>query len=113
MPVDERLLAIADQLLLLEHELRSLNLWRDTPPTEQELNSQQPFCVDTLSFDQWLQWLFLPRLQQMVAEGKVFSGKSAMRSMGEVVWRERMVEARPLLDVLGNLDGLISYGQLK
>ncbi|MCJ8170735.1 YqcC family protein [Atopomonas sediminilitoris] len=109
--MDKRVLAMADALLLLEKELRALHMWSDSAPTAQALASTEPFCLDTLSFEQWLQWLFLPRMHILVEEGRLFSGKSSIRAMGEVVWRERLSQTRPLLDVLGQVDALISQGQ--
>lgn len=61
--MDERFPEIAEQLLLIERELRVLGWWETTPPGEQALSSQEPFCVDTLEFAQWLQWIFLPRMK--------------------------------------------------
>ncbi|MCQ3971707.1 YqcC family protein, partial [Klebsiella pneumoniae] len=49
-----RLPAIAQQLLLIERELRTLDLWSVEPPAPEDLASVEPFCVDTLRFEQWL-----------------------------------------------------------
>ncbi|MCF5282706.1 pseudouridine synthase, partial [Pseudomonas syringae] len=53
--MDGRLPEVAEQLLLIERELRVLGWWDTTPPSEQALASQEPFSVDTLEFAQWLQ----------------------------------------------------------
>jgi len=57
---------VAEQLLLLEAELRRLQLWAATPPAAEALASTQPFCVDTLTLPQWLQFIFLPRMRQLI-----------------------------------------------
>ena len=53
-------------LVELENELRALGWWESQAPAAQALQSQQPFCVDTLEFSQWLQWVFIPRMQSIV-----------------------------------------------
>ena len=49
--MDDRVPALADQLLLIERELRVLGVWASSPPAPEALASQEPFCVDTLSFE--------------------------------------------------------------
>ncbi|MEC8429313.1 MAG: YqcC family protein, partial [Pseudomonadota bacterium] len=42
-------------LIDLQCELKNLNLWETQRPADEALASTQPFCIDTLSFPQWLQ----------------------------------------------------------
>lgn len=50
----------------LEHSLHVENLWSATPPSLEDLASQQPFAVDRLSIEQWLQFIFIPRMRHLV-----------------------------------------------
>ncbi len=52
----------------LEVRLRAAQLWQATPPSSQALVSQEPFAVDTLLPHEWLQWIFLPKMQQAIAK---------------------------------------------
>ncbi len=70
--MDRRVPALAEQLLLIERELRALGVWAMEAPSLEALASQEPFCVDTLSFEQWLQWIFLPRMKTILEEGGHF-----------------------------------------
>ena len=54
--------AIAAQLIDLEAALRQLDLWSDTPPSQEAMSSEQPFALDSLEFEEWLQFIFLPTL---------------------------------------------------
>ena len=47
--------AIAAQLIDLEAALRQLNLWSDESPSQEALSSEQPFAMDSLEFEEWLQ----------------------------------------------------------
>lgn len=59
-------IAVADLMLALEKAMREAQLWdADTPPAE-ALLSQQPFACDVLTLQQWLQWVFLPRMKAIV-----------------------------------------------
>lgn len=59
-------IAIAELLIDIEKELRELRLWDVASPSLEALQSRQPFAVDTLTFPQWLQFIFLPRMHDLV-----------------------------------------------
>ncbi|MGH8353904.1 MAG: YqcC family protein [Pseudomonas sp.] len=105
--MDARLPALAEQLLLIERELRLLGLWAESAPSAEALGSRQPFCIDTLAFEEWLQWIFLPRMKSILESGSELPGASGIRPMAEVAYRERAVQSRALLEALGEFDRLI------
>ncbi|MCO2177821.1 YqcC family protein, partial [Pseudomonas aeruginosa] len=43
--MDRRVYALADQLLLIERELRALGWWSESRPAPEALASPEPFCV--------------------------------------------------------------------
>ncbi|MDR5859760.1 YqcC family protein [Halomonas eurihalina] len=51
----------------LESTMRVANLWRLERPEPAAFNSAQPFCVDTMSLPQWLRFVFIARLDELVA----------------------------------------------
>lgn len=65
---EDRHEALAGLLLALEQSMRTANLWDCREPTPQALQSQQPFCVDTLDLEQWLKYVFIARLQTLMAQ---------------------------------------------
>jgi uncharacterized protein YqcC (DUF446 family) len=106
-PMDNRFPKIADQLLLIERELRVLGWWQEVPPSDESLSSREPFCVDTLDFDQWLQWIFLPRMKTILEEDLPLPTASGILEMAEMVYASRVEEARALLALLKGFDRLI------
>ena len=104
--MEARVLLIADQLLLIERELRVQGWWETESPSEQALSSQQPFCIDTLAFEQWLQWIFLPRMKQLLESGAPLPQASGIHVMAEQVYGSD-VAARALVKLLGDFDRLI------
>ncbi len=57
------------QVLLdqLQNQLKAEHLWASVAPSQEALTSTQPFCVDTLPFEQWLQFVMLVRFSHLVA----------------------------------------------
>ena len=107
-PMDKRFPKIADQLLLIERELRVLGWWKEVPPSDEALSSREPFCVDTLDFDQWLQWIFLPCMKIILEQDLPLPTASGILEMAEMVYASRIREARHLLALLKDFDGLIT-----
>ncbi|EOX4232831.1 YqcC family protein [Vibrio cholerae] len=70
----------------LEVRLRAAQLWQATSPSSQALASQEPFAVDTLLPHEWLQWIFLPKMQQAIAQNAVPRG-FALEPYFSEVWQ--------------------------
>ena len=92
MVMDARTSEVAGFLLLIEHEMRTQGLWSDKVPTEHDLSSLEPFSVDRLDFEQWVQWIFLPKMKTIVERGQPLPSVSGIWHMAEhvqLVHRER------------------------
>lgn len=57
---------LVDLLHQLETQLREHKLWQYTMPSEQALQSAEPFAIDTLHPHEWLQWIFIARMHALV-----------------------------------------------
>ena len=74
---------IADILLEVEANLRTSGKWDKIQPSDHALTSSQPFCIDTLKFEQWLQWIFLPRMKLILEQQKPLPAKSGIYEYAE------------------------------
>jgi len=50
----------------LESLLRQKKRWESQRPSEQALSSHEPFAIDTLNFDQWLQFIFIEKMTYLL-----------------------------------------------
>jgi uncharacterized protein YqcC (DUF446 family) len=105
--MDHRLSALADQLLLIERELRVQGFWAESPPDAHSLASQEPFCVDTLAFEEWLQWIFLPRMKLILEQDEPLPTVSGILAMAEMVYQGRLEQVSGLLKALKAFDEMI------
>lgn len=106
--MDSRILAIADHLLLIEHELRRQGWWSEAAPDPEALASTVPFAVDSMNFDQWLQWIFLPRMTEILEKGLALPNASGILVMAETVYGDRPEQSRELRRLLADFDRLIA-----
>jgi len=105
--VEQRVLDIADHLLLIERELKVQGWWVTQAPSAQALASTVPFAVDTMPFEQWLQWIFLPRMAQIIEGGHALPNASGVLVMAETVFASRPEQSRELRRLLAAFDRLI------
>jgi uncharacterized protein YqcC (DUF446 family) len=50
----------------LQHVMSNLGHWSESGVSDDALASQQPFCLDTMNFSQWLQFVFIPNIQALI-----------------------------------------------
>ena len=97
-------------LLKIRTEMEELELWQSSPPSAQALASTQPFCVDTLHFTEWLQWLLIPRLQEMIRQELPLPQSSQIQPMAEEVFKQMQADTDALLALINRLDETLSGG---
>tara|TARA_R110000782_G_scaffold264009_2_gene356992 strand:+ start:406 stop:750 length:345 start_codon:yes stop_codon:yes gene_type:complete len=99
---------IADVLLEVEASLRTHGKWDRCRPNASDLNSTIPFCMDTLKFEQWLQWIFLPRMKETIEETKPLPAQSGIFEYAEECLHKDDPSTHTLLKQLKTFDDLIS-----
>lgn len=97
-------------LLDLEAALRGAQLWQQQAPSAEALASNEPFCVDTLSFAQWLQFVFIPRIQFMLEHCAPLPSISAIAAMGEEAFKGQGDKLFVIAPVLNNIDHCLAQG---
>lgn len=73
----------------LEAAMRDADFWEPQPPTADALASTLPFMVDTLRIEQWLQWIFLPRLHALLDAQAPLPGACSVHPLAEHEWLQR------------------------
>jgi uncharacterized protein YqcC (DUF446 family) len=99
---------IAELLIDIESELRQLDLWGSLPPSPEALASDQPFCVDTLTLPQWLQFIFLPTLYQLLETDGELPQRCGIAPMAEEYFRGGNLPGQALEQALADIDTLLS-----
>jgi uncharacterized protein YqcC (DUF446 family) len=88
----------------IETEMRRIGLWQNQPLRPEQMRFKQAFAMDTMTFPQWLQFIFLPRVREAVASNS-FPQSS---SVGAQAVREfdGFTEADRLVTLLSEFDAL-------
>ena len=83
--IDQQSVEIIDALNQLEVGLRDLGLWSDERPTAEALASALPFCYDTLELEQWIQFVFLGRMREILEQGDCLPDSCAIHPYVEML----------------------------
>jgi uncharacterized protein YqcC (DUF446 family) len=101
---------VAEVLIDIEARLRQLGLWDKLPPSAEALASDQPFCIDTLTLPQWLQFIFLPTIYRMLEQQQPLPDRCAIAPMAEEFFRGSGLATGELLIALQQIDELLTLG---
>lgn len=95
-------------LQALAQDLKDLELWQEQAPPPEHLASQQPFCIDTLTFSQWLQFVFLNRMQALVDGQQPLPAQCGIAPMAEEYFKPMALDASVLIQRLETIDRILS-----
>lgn len=101
-------LEVADVLIDVEAELRQRTLWQSEDPTPEALASTQPFCFDTMSLPEWLQFVFIPHMYRLIDEEQRLPDACGIAPMAEEYFRGSALVQGNLIPSLRRLDRLLS-----
>lgn len=93
-------------LQALEVALRDAGLWSTQAPQSSALLSVQPFCVDTLNFNEWLQFVFVPRMVHLLDNQLPLPSNCSIAPMAEEALAGMPVTE--LIEVLRGIDNLLT-----
>ena len=82
------------QLQALEALLREHQHWRNDEPQPHQFNSTQPFFMDTMEPLEWLQWVLIPRMHDLLDNKQPLPGAFASHPIMKWRWRRTTRNAR-------------------
>ncbi|CAH9063912.1 hypothetical protein PSECIP111951_02997 [Pseudoalteromonas holothuriae] len=94
----------------LERALGRAQLWQAEPVNSQLLRSAAPFCCDTLRFEQWLQFVFIPKMSRLAEQEDPLPNNIALAPMAEMTLCSHS-NYDNVHDVLVRLDNSLTKGE--
>lgn len=95
----------------LQQGMINAGYWSDEVISADALSSKQPFCIDTMTFNQWLQFIFIPNMQMLVnmkqTLPKLVKGQG-LEPMASEVYKNTEVD-QSILIMIRQIDELLQY----
>ena len=63
---------MASKIAEIEDEMKAVGLWQGESLRAEQYDFHKAFAMDTMSFAQWLQFVFIPRVKAIVEAGGGF-----------------------------------------
>lgn len=95
-------------LLAIEQSMQDLALWQAAPPQAQAFSSTEPFCIDSMMAEEWLQWVLLPRMTALLDANAPLPTRFDIAPYFEEALKDRQPNCIPLLVLLKRLDLLLN-----
>ncbi|MDO4642603.1 MAG: YqcC family protein [Cardiobacteriaceae bacterium] len=95
-------------LEVLRLAMLEVGWWGERAPDAEALASTEPFCVDTLRFTEWLQWVYMPKMQAYIKQHQALPERSGLFAIAEESWRGSDENTEGLLLVVRTLDALVN-----
>jgi len=100
MPPDSQ--TVLSKITGIEVEMHRIGLWQAEPLQLKQYQFSRAFAMDTMTFSQWLQFIFIPRVRDCAASG-MFPSTSQV-SIQAIREFDGMPEASHLVILLSEFD---------
>jgi uncharacterized protein YqcC (DUF446 family) len=60
----------------IESEMKRIGYWSPDPLPEEAYDFHEAFAIDTMAFTQWLQFILIPRVKQIIEQEDTFPTES-------------------------------------
>ncbi len=80
---------LAELLHQLEVQLKKQQLWQQTMPSSEALQSVEPFAIDTLHPHEWLQWIFIARMRILLENHQPLPKGFAIEPYFSEAWKKK------------------------
>ena len=101
---------VAALLIDIEAGLRQLSLWDAHTLSEEALTSTEPFGIDTMTFAQWLQHIFLPTMYGLLESDQALPTECAIAPMASEYFNDMGLPSGELESALAEIDRLLCGG---
>ena len=96
--------AIREVAEAMEHD----GVWDQPQPPTDAWRSSQPFFADAMNFPQWLRYVLLQRLEELLEEGEPMPDYCDVAPMAEEYARVEARSLTSLIEALQRLDHLVT-----
>ena len=104
----DRSARVKQQIQRIELMLKTLKLNSGLRPDDSAFESTAPFCYDTMSFLEWLEWVMFPRTCEMIDRGLPLPTVCEIHPLAEEEFKLIALETDSLLAEIQALDQLFN-----
>ena len=96
-----------EKLRQLENELKIHGLWSKESNSQETMANTSPFSYDVMSFENWVQFIFIPKMNELITSQMELPSNIAIAPMAYHVWNTQP-NLNVLIIIFIELDRLLS-----
>jgi len=95
----------------IESEMKRIGMWQQQPLAQEQREVKGAFGQGSMSFEQWLQFVFIPNVRALIASRGKFPSSSEVSTQALREWKMwgSMENVDHLLDLLREFDELFGW----
>ncbi len=94
-------------LLSIESEMQRVGLWSAGAPSPEAFLSDQPFSYDTMTLIEWVQFVFLKKMKELIENDMPLPSRCGISPMAEEYFKGLSVDSSRLLALFGEVDVIL------
>ncbi|WP_158967062.1 YqcC family protein [Paraglaciecola sp. L3A3] len=94
-------------LIKLEHSLKNSHLWSETEPAAEAFTSIMPFAYDTMSLENWLQFIFIPKMYDLIEKNAALPNNMSLYPIAEMHF-SNLKSRQALLNTIEQIDRIFN-----
>jgi uncharacterized protein YqcC (DUF446 family) len=100
---------VREKIAEIENEMKRIGYWQSDLSQPEQYGFRSAFAMDTMAFSQWLQFIFIPRVKNMLEVGEKFppDSQNGAQAVREFDGDDR---AQGLVALLSEFDEIIRQG---
>jgi uncharacterized protein YqcC (DUF446 family) len=106
--MNNRSAEIIQQIQKIESVMKDLELYASVRPEDSAFVSSAPFCYDTMSLLEWLQWVMFPKTRELIAREMPLPTVCEIHPLAEEEFKLLEQETAVLLEEILRLDHLFN-----
>lgn len=95
-------------LASIEGEMRKQQLWQDQQPSREALASTEPFCVNTMDLSDWIQWVLIPKMRELLDKELPLPSNCNINAIVEESFKGLTQDCSKLLSLIHEFDQNLS-----
>lgn len=100
---------LADLLVALQIAMQEAQIWETPQPSASAMASVQPFCLDTMRFEQWLRYVLVARFNTIIEQRLSLPERCQIAPMIEQALPDiESSKVKPLMHVTDALDRFLT-----
>lgn len=97
---------VAEKLSEIVAEMKRLGRWRSTEPAVEKFQDMGPFGINTMSLEEWIQFVLVQRVEEIVQKKGVFPASTI--SSYAVKYFDGDPDGKALLKLIVDFDAIVN-----